>query len=143
MSLDLTQLDTVSAADDGAVMEVLHPVSGAVLTQADGNPVTIVLAGEDSELFRRADRAARNRRLKSQQAGRRVQISAEELENDSLELLVACTIKWQGIGLGDQSDLPFSAGNARMLYKRLPWLKEQAVGFIGDRANFLMRSAKS
>ncbi len=68
---------------------------------------------------------------------RRGQISAEEIENDDLEQLVAVTVAWSGVGL-DGSDLPYSADNARKLYKRLPWLREQAGAFVTDRANFLL-----
>jgi len=139
MGLDLTLLDIVP---EGSKMELTHPVTGAVLTQTDGRAVSITLAGEDSEGYRHARRAATNRRLKSQQSGRRLQVSAEELENDALEMLVGCTVAWDGISLGDQADLPFSSDNARVIYKRLPWLREQAEAFIGDRANFMKGSPK-
>jgi hypothetical protein len=139
--LDLTTLDTATAADAGSIMEVLHPTTGAVLTHEGGKAVTITLAGQDSARYQGAARASRNRRLKAQQSGRRVQISAEEMENDGIETIVSCTLGWDGIGV-DGAPLPFSPDNARMLYKRLPWLLEQADAFISDRANFLKASAK-
>jgi len=140
MGLDLSTLDISSASESGAVMQVTHPVSGAVLTFGDGKPVSLTLAGADSERFRRAQRAATNRKLRANQAGRRVQLSAEELENDALEMIVAATIGWQGISIGADGDLPFTIDNARAIYKKLPWLREQADAFISDRANFLKAS---
>lgn len=139
--LDLTSLDTAHGAEAGAVMEVLHPTTGAVLTQEDGKPISLTLAGRDSDRYQRAARATRNKRLKAQQSGRTAQISAEEMENDSIETIVSCTIGWEGICV-DGATLPFSPDNARLLYKRLPWLLEQADAFIVDRANFLKASPK-
>lgn len=139
MALDLSALDTTASSEKGAVLELLHPTSGAVLTQSDGSKVTITLAGEDSERYRRATRASIDRRLKAQQSGRRLQLYAEEMENDAIERLVAVTISWSGIGMGE-GDLPFSADAARALYRKLPWVREQAEAFVLDRANFLKAS---
>lgn len=134
--MDLSTLDTSTAAEQGATMEVQHPTSGAVLTQAGGAAVSILLAGQDSERFRKADRKIANRRFASTAAGRRVTVTSESLEADNLERLVACTISWSGVGF-DGADKECTPENAREAYKRLPWLREQAEAFIQDRANFL------
>ncbi len=136
---DLASLDTGAAADTGAEMKVMHPTSGAVLVQDGGKPITIILVGEDSERHRRAVRVNSDRRLKRQTSGRPVQMTAEELENDSLELVVSCTIGWSGVVL-DGVEVPFSVDSARMVYKRLRWLREQVDAFIYDRSNFLKAS---
>jgi len=136
MSFDLSALDTTSAADQGATMHVAHPVTGVALSQEDGSPVSLILAGEDSERFRKQDRTARSRRLARQQQGRAMKLSADELDSDALEMLVAVTVGWSGLAL-DGADLPYSPDNARKLYTRLPWLREQAQAFVLDRANFL------
>ncbi|MFO1126374.1 MAG: hypothetical protein U1E25_14595 [Methylocystis sp.] len=136
---DLASLDTTPAAEAGAEMKVLHPTSGAVLSQEDGQPIVITLVGEDSERFRRASRASLDRRLKRQSAGVSAPPSAEELENNAIETLVACTIGWSGIAL-DGKTLDCTPENARMIYKRLRWLREQVDAFINDRANFLKPS---
>lgn len=136
MAFNLASLDTAPVAEAGAVMSVLHPVSGAVIL-SNGKPVTIILAGEDSERFRRADIANRNRRLARQQQGRPGRVSVQELESDNLEILVAVTIGWSGLSIDDDGELPFSPDNARALYTKLPWLREQAQAFVLDRANFL------
>jgi hypothetical protein len=137
LAFNLSSLDTSIAAESGAVMTVVNPVSGAVLVAEDKKPVTITLAGEDSERFKRADRANRNRRLARQQGARGGKISAEEMEADNLELLVAVTIDWSGLAIDGNEELSFSADNARVLYTKLPWLREQAQAFVLDRSNFL------
>lgn len=137
--MDLSTLDTSATAEAGAKMEVQHPTTGAVLTSTDGSAVTITLAGQDSELFRKADRKISNRRLNTTAAGQRIKLNAEGIDNDSLERLVACTISWSGVGFGG-SDKECAPDNAREVYKKLPWLREQAETFISDRANFLKAS---
>jgi len=139
---DLANLETTSVADAGVAMTVRHPVTSVPLTQDDGSPIVIVVAGEDSERFRRAVRENSNRRLKAQQAGRSVRITAEELESDRLELAVSCTVNWSGFFV-DGNELPFSSDAARAMYRRLPWMLEQVETFIADRQNFLKASPKT
>lgn len=140
--MDLLTLDTSAASEQGEKMEVQHPATGAVLTQTDGAAVTIVLAGQDSERFKKADRKISNRRLATTAAGRRVTLTSESIEADNLERLVACTISWSGVGFGGV-DKECTPDNVREVYKRLPWLREQAETFIQDRANFLKASPAS
>jgi hypothetical protein len=141
MNFDLSTLDTAPAAEAGAKMTVLHPATGAPLKTDAGADLYLMLAGEDSERCRSARRAISDKRLKAQASGLRVQITRDELEADDLDVLVACTMGWGGLAL-DGADLPFNAENARALYKRLPWLREQANAFITDRSAFLKPSPK-
>ena len=131
--MDLSSLDTRKTADDGAEMQLRHPGTDAVLTQDDGKAITITLAGSDSDRYQRAQRAQANRRLN---AGVRRKLTIEELESDTVELLVACTIKWDGIKVGGKV-LDCTTDNARKLYRDYQWIREQANAFIGERANFL------
>jgi hypothetical protein len=89
-----------------------------------------------SDRYRKADRRISNRRLATASTGRRVRATAEGIEADRLEVLVACTISWEGIGF-DGGEKECTPENARAAYKKLPWLREQADAFIVDRANFL------
>ncbi|MHB2205071.1 hypothetical protein [Methylobacterium sp. CM6257] len=134
--MDLSNLDTTATAEAGATMEVVHPATGAPLTQDGGAVVSITLAGQDSERYRKADRRIANKRLQASSNGQRVKLTAEGIESDNLERLVACTIAWNGIGWGG-ADKECTPENAREAYKRLPWLREQAEAFTADRANFL------
>lgn len=138
---DLSQLDTKSSAEEGSVMEVRHPTTQATLTDDSGAPITIRLAGSDSDRAQRMQRANLNRRLKT--GGRRsAMVTAEELDVERLELLVACTLEWSGVALQGQ-EIECNAINARRVYSEVPWLREQAEDFVNDRANFLKASPKS
>lgn len=141
MVLDLSTLDTVKASEDGVLLEVRHPTTGAVLENGSGGPVTLVVAGADSDRAKRAERATVNRRLKM--AGRRSQsMTAEELDADALEILAACTLGWSGFAL-DGQELECNVQNAKRLYGQFPWLREQAESFRQDRSNFLKASSAS
>lgn len=134
-SFDLAQLDTIAEADKGAAMALLHPVTRQPLVDAAGQPIAITLAGMDSQAFRAAQRAATNKRLA--QRGR-AKLTAEELDAEQLDTLARCTLSWSGIVL-DGAALPCTTANARQLYERLPWVREQADEYIADRANFIAR----
>ena len=63
-------------------------------------------------------------------------VPIEEIEQDGIDLLAACTTGWIGIIIEDK-EIPFSTDNAVMVYERFPWIKEQVDTAIGDRANFI------
>ena len=126
-TVDLASLDVISAAEKGAVMPLCHPVTGVELG------MSIRLAGADSEIYRKAQRAAVNKRVNKR---RNLQLSQEEMEEESLTLLVKITLGWDGV-LFEGELLPYGQENARMLYRRFPWIREQVDRFVHDRGNYL------
>jgi hypothetical protein len=133
--MDLSALDT-SLANEGVDLHLTHPVTGEPLLDTDGKPVTIRLLGMDSSRYRRHNRALLNRRLENPAK----KPTADQIDEDNLAMFVALTVGWSGIGL-DGVDLEFSEANAQKVYTRLPWVREQADAFIGDRKNFLRVSS--
>src|SRR5688572_28651809 len=103
--LDLAQFDTVKTSTAGAKMEVRNPKTGDVVPD-----VTITLAGRDSEQLTGFTRTQADRRIEQAGKGQRT-IKSADIEADSLELLVACTLGWEGIAL-DGETLTYSADNA-------------------------------
>ena len=137
---DLNTLDSVAAADTGAPLTLRHPVTNAPLEDSQKQPVTILLAGDDAARVREARAAIANRRM-SRPKGQPV--TFEEIDDDALETLVAATIGWSGLGLGEGQPLPFTIDTARAIYKRFPWIREQAEAFVSERKNFLKPSRAS
>lgn len=137
--MDLASLDTSKPEFATSVMEVKHPGTNKVLRvgpEDDAKPVSITMYGIDSERFREAEQALRNRALKQ---GRRIKITAEDAEEDAIAILARCTAGWSGIVI-DGTEVPFSTESAAKVYRRLRWLREQVDEFIADRANFLKAS---
>ena len=122
-------LDEIKVNEEGADMDVIHPVTFEPLKDDQGNKATIRLAGMDSPIYRKAANAITNRRTKGARAGK---LNAERFEADSLELICKCTISWQNIAIGGETPKTPEA-----LYEGRKWLKEQADAFIHDRANYL------
>lgn len=130
--LDLSELDTAKAANAGFDVDLYHPATNADLG------IKIRVLGKDSDEFRRVSNSQNKRRMDRMQRGgfRNPTPSPEELEQNGIELLAACTLGWAGVVL-DKKPLPFTKDNAKMLYNRFPWIKEQVDAAIGDRANFI------
>jgi len=126
-TIDLGSLDVVAASNKGAVLEVLHPTTFAKLG------IKITLVGSDSDRFKNFRREKQNKRLLETLS---LTLSAEEIEEQNLELLATCTLGWDTMPV-DGVDLPFTIENAKKVYSRFPWLREQVDRFIGTRANFI------
>ncbi|SLN31738.1 hypothetical protein [Oceanibacterium hippocampi] len=129
--LDLQSLDIEAAAGEGASFTLRHPVTDEPLVQ-DGRAITITLCGADSRRWKAMQRANLDRRLRR---GRAVLKSAQ-IEEENIELLAHCTRDWQGIVYGGEA-LACTEANARRLYREQSWIREQALQFAGERANFL------
>ncbi len=154
--LGLDEVDTVPASNEGAVMQVRHPGTGDVLYNKDGvrapdgkgwdkepTPMTITLAGRDSDRFKQATRRVIRMRTERNKGRRSPDTSPEQNDNENREILVSCTLGWN-ITLGDGVTKPeFSPDECRVLYAKYPWLEEQADFFVGDRSNFTRAVAKS
>lgn len=143
--MDLSKLDTVSAAAEGATLHLKHPVTGVPLLDEslksdehpDGAPVTITLLGVDSPEYQALDRRLRNRRLaETGRRGAQVKLTAEQIDNEAVQMLAALTVGWQNVGFGE-TKLEFSREAAASLYKKVPWIREQVDEFVADRGNFL------
>lgn len=129
---DLSSLDTSTSA--AGEMTLFHPVEETPLKGSDGKPITLQLLGIDSTEHQRAQRTITNRRLARPN---RAKLTAEQLQAEMIEVLVACTVGWSDNFQLDGQAFGYSTENARTLYERFPWAREQADEFIGDRANFL------
>lgn len=140
--MDFSKLDTAEIANEGAVMHV-HGPDGRPVYQEDAEgkpteePVTISLLGDDSDVLVKFDRASVNANLRGGQT-----ITAEIAEAKSVNRLARATVGWSGVDLDGES-LPFTEENAKKLYKRFRWLRQQAIQFISDRANFMKASPES
>jgi hypothetical protein len=135
MSFDLNSLKPVRA-DDGAVLEVVHPESEEVIPG-----MTITLLGQDSKVYRKIQlakqQAALNRIAKGKKA---VDLDAEKLAEDSIDDLVQLTTGWSGFTL-DGVTLECTPDNVRKVYSEWAWIKEQVQEFVADRSNFFRANA--
>ena len=135
-ALDLNSLDFEASANDGARLNLHHPITNTP------TGAWLQLLGADSDAYRAAVRSLQRGRMKQLSRTRRVVVTPEDVESDALELLVVATTAWGGFATAGQP-LTFTADAAKVLYKRHSWIREQAEEFINDRANFLPKSASA
>lgn len=144
---DLALLDT---ANQGAAIRLFHPGTNADLG------IIINVLGQDSEQFTKKQseqQRKRTQRIRNSGTFRFQPPSLEEMTADTVELLVAVTTGWaseekqadgaikteQGLKIGEEV-IPFNAENARMVYTRYKWIREQIDSAVMDRGNFLPTS---
>ena len=123
---DLQSIESVML--DDAWLTILHPQT------FEPTPIKIKLAGADSDAYKKTERRVRNRNvalLKKNKNG----LSAEVVEASAMDLLLGATLDWQGVTWGG-SPMEFSPENARMLYEKFGFIRDQVDDFVGDRVNF-------
>lgn len=64
-----------------------------------------------------------------------VKLTADEIDTEALDILVACTKGWRNVGVGEETT-EFSAEKCRQLYKQVKPIKEQIEEAINDRGLF-------
>ena len=127
MIMDLKDLDVVAAANRGADVELVHPITREPL----GSTITIL--GRDSDEYRAAVAEQARKRAQSRNKGA---ISFTEVDDGALDILAACTTGWSGI-VENGEPVQFSPAEARRIYKKYPWIREQVDEALADRSLFL------
>lgn len=133
---DLVKL-APSKSSEGAVLTLVNPVNN---TPIEG--VTITLMGADSKEYQALRRKLQNARLRNVTSRGKMRVTSEEIEDEALQLIVAATKGWTGVVI-EGVEQPFTMENAKSLFTRFPWIREQVDEFINDRANFLGNSSKT
>ena len=129
-------LNDIGKVKETTNVELLHPATGEVLLNDDGTPMTITVHGPYSSTYKAISHAQQNKRLmKAQRTGGKFNLSAEEIEASSLDLLVKCTEGWC-LTL-DKKPEEFSQDKARQVYLDHPWVREQVDAVFGDTRAFL------
>lgn len=125
--MDLSEIQ--KQAQDEAWVTILHPVFG------EETSMRIRLLSPDSERYRQIDNRIRNAATKSMT--KRGGLSAEELSESGLQLLIQATVGWENV-IFDGQPIQFSPENVRTVYTDFPFIREQVDRFLGDRRNFFL-----
>jgi hypothetical protein len=142
--MDIGKLDTVSACNAGAEIELMHPVTQKRLG------IFVNVLGKDSDVCREHFRVTVNDNLrKAAMAKKRgkdeeVQTYEKSLER-GIDLLVACTLGWRTVDDGQETPtitmngeaMAYTKANAKRLYEAMPWIKTQVDEAIVDLENFI------
>ena len=121
------------AAKDSVELELKHPVTDEILVDEKGNAVKAILWGTSSKAYRTAINALQNRQLKR---GKK-QARPEELREEGVSLLTACTQRFENMSIDGQ---PLDNEDAiAALYRddRFLWVKTQVDEALGDISLFI------
>lgn len=129
--MDLSKFNLVEQAETPSVLHLCNPVNDEPLVTEDGGNVTLSLLGKDSPVAQ----AAIKQRTQKQLNKKKLKFDVDELVEASIELLTAVTTGWENISENGTA-IEFSKDNAKSLYTRYPWIREQADAFVSDRENF-------
>jgi hypothetical protein len=129
--MEISRFDSVTRADQGVELKLVDPVTKGETGAA------LILYGADSAVYKsvRKEIDAKNKAL-----GRA--LSAEEISDQTVELLARCTKGWAGLEAG-RKEILFSQEKAREIYKAYPEIAERAVSFVFNRANFFGNASAS
>jgi len=121
------------AAKDSVELELKHPVTDEVLADKEGNTVKAVLWGTSSKAYRTAINALQNRQLKR---GKK-QARPEELREDGVALLTACTQRFDNMSIDGKPLDNEDAITALYRDDRFLWVKTQVDEALGDISLFI------
>lgn len=136
--MDLSKFNIEKMAEQGANLDLLDPIEDMPLGTEE-KPVFITLLGTDSKVYRNKNLAFQRERIAKMARKRSKTIDYTVSEEQSCEMLAACTIGWEGLEI-DGEELEFSPEAAFDLYMEHVWIREQVDVFIADRANFFTKS---
>lgn len=96
--------------------------------------------GEDSDVVTRHNNAIANQFLRSGMGGPAV--TAEASKDNEISKFAKATVRWSGVVV-DGKKLECNEANAKIVYRRFGFIRDQARAFMADRARFLQASPNS
>jgi len=131
-----TGLDVVGTPTETNYTYIYHPTTGGVLYDDEDNAMWIEVFGMDSKHYKNVQQQQTDRRIQqAQRTGSRATVTAQQQEAMNLELMAKCTSRWN-IQLDDGKP-ECTEKNAKDVYERFPWLRDQVWDFIHSRQAFL------
>lgn len=121
--------------DEGLVVEIMDELGDPALDDA-GQPVTVTVAGEYSNRYRKAEEWQRKTlmRLRGKE-----QTGAESIAMQS-ELVARCVLAWSGFTQNGAS-VPFSTATATMVFSRLSFVRKQVESSMSNHAAFFSKGS--
>lgn len=130
--MDLLDLTPKS---DEIVVTIKHPATGEVLKNEDKSDMTITIYAPHSKEYKKVIHEMTNKRLKKMQAKGKNEITAEELEEATLETLSKTTKEWNITYGGEVPKL--SVAKAKEIYDSVFWIKAQIEEAIESSLDFM------
>jgi len=127
-------LKDLTPSSDTVEVTIVHPTSYEPLTNEDGSPMVITMYAPHSKEYKAALHEQTNRRLKQAQSKKKMEITAEDLEAATIELLAKTTKDWK-ITFGGVKP-KFNVDKAKEIYEEVFWIKDQIEEALGNSLDF-------
>jgi len=127
-------LKDLTPSSDTVDVTIVHPTTFDTLNNDDDTPMVITVYAPHSKEYKAAVHEQTNKRLKQAQSKKKVDITAEDLEEATLELLAKTTKGWK-ITYGG-SKPKFSTSKAREIYTEVFWIRDQIEEATANSLNF-------
>jgi len=109
-----------------------HPNTDEDLKNDDKTPMIITMYAPHSKQYKAAMHEQTNKQLKKSKGGRKIDVTAEELEDSSLDVLVKATKEWNITYKGKVPPLT----KAKEVYQEVFWIKNQIEEALSDFLDF-------
>jgi len=130
--MDLSEL---KPASDTVEVTIKHPSTFEPLENDDGSEMTITVYAPHSKEYKAVVHEQTNRRLKKAQKNKgQIDITAEEVESGSIELLAKATKDWNITYGGEKPKL--TVAKAKEIYNEVFWIREQIEEGVQDSLDF-------
>jgi len=130
--MDLLDLTPKS---DEIVVTIKHPATGEVLKNEDKSDMTITIHAPHSKEYKKVIHEVTNKRLKKMQQKGKNEITAEEIEEATLDTLSKTTKEWNITYGGEVPKL--TVAKAKEIYDSVFWIKAQIEEAIESSLDFM------
>lgn len=134
-------LRDVGTVKDTTTITLYHPATRKPLLNADSTPMTITVHGPYSERYKNVIREQQQRRMNDMTRGDGGNMTPEEVEALSNDLLLRCVEDWH-LTLEGDTTLPYTPDAVEGVMTEFPWLRDQVNTAMGNVAGFLEPSKK-
>ena len=111
-----------------------HPNTDDILKNNDDTDMTIVVYASHSKEYKSVMHDQTNKRLKNMQTGKSQDITAQDMEQSTLEVLSKITCSWNITY--DKKTPKLSVSRAKDLYDEVFWIKDQIEEAIANSLDF-------
>ena len=129
--MDLKDLTPINDTVD---VPIVHPTTFETLLNNDKSEMSITVYATHSKEYKKAVFDQTNKRLKQAQGKRKVDVTAEDLEESTLELLAKATKEWNITYNKEQPK--FSVDKAKEIYSEVFWIRDQIEEAVSTSLDF-------
>jgi len=129
--MDLKDLTPTSDTVD---VNIVHPTTLEPLLNDNSDPMVITMYAPHSKEYKAAIHEQTNKRLKQAQSKKKVDLTAEDIEDATLDLFAKTTKSWNITYDGEEPN--FSVSKAKEIYSEVFWIRDQIDEAVSNSLNF-------